>query len=398
MNARSDRRPLIIHLLYRFVVGGLENGLVNLINRLPAGDFRHAVVALTEVTDFRERVQRDDVQYVSLHKQPGQTLRLAPRFARLLREMQPTVLHTRNLAAMELMLPAAWVGVPVRVHGEHGWSVDDPDGRNRKYRLIRRAMRPLIHRYVALSAESERYLHDAIGVESSRIERICNGVDSGRFRPALQGRLPIAGAPFAAGDEWVIGCVGRLEPTKNQVLLAQALARAVQIAPQARARLRLAIIGAGTYRAEVERVLHEAGIADLAWFAGQRDDVAALMRGFDAYVLPSIAEGISNTLLEAMATGLPTVATAVGGNGELLDDGRTGRLVPSQDTEAMARAILADFADPAAARRRGAAARAEVEQRFSVDRMVAAYGQLYHRLIADARARRGAASRDSVVA
>jgi glycosyltransferase involved in cell wall biosynthesis len=122
------------------------------------------------------------------------------------------------------------------------------------------------------------------------------------------------------------------------------------------------------------------------------------MRGFDSFALPSIAEGISNTVLEAMASGLPIVATAVGGNGELLDDGRTGRLVRSNDVDAMAHALLDDFTDPAAARRRGAAARAEVEQRFSLQRMVDAYGELYQRLIARASAHRAAPAANKVIA
>ena len=398
MTARSDRRPLIVHLLYVFDFGGLENGVVNLINRLPSDEFRHAVVALTEVTDFRHRVARDDVRYVALHKTPGQTLRLAPQFLRVLSELRPTVVHSRNIAALELMLPAAWARVPVRVHGEHGWSVDDPEGRNLKYRLIRRAARPFVHHYVALSGQLQRYLTDAIGVHEARIDRICNGVDTAVFEPARDGRQAIAGSPFASGDEWIVGCVGRLEATKNQVLLARALVRAVEIAPAARARLRLAIVGAGGYRAQIERVLNEAGVADLAWFAGARDDVAALMRGFDAFALPSIAEGISNTTLEAMASGLPIVATAVGGNVELLDDRRTGRLVPSNDVDALACALLEDFTDPTAARRRGAAARAEVERRFSLDRMVGAYGDLYHRLIARATPRHAGANGSRVVA
>jgi sugar transferase (PEP-CTERM/EpsH1 system associated) len=392
MTSTLDRRPLIVHLLYRFDVGGLENGVVNLINRLPAGEFRHAVVALTEVTAFRRRVERDDVQYVALQKSPGQTLKLAPRFARLLRDMRPTVVHSRNLAALELMLPAAWAGVPVRLHGEHGWNVDDPDGRSLKNRLVRRAFRPFVHHYVALSGQLQRYLVESVGVAAERIERICNGVDADVFRPAPGGRMPIAGSPFVASDEWIVGCVGRLEATKNQVLLARALARAVEIAPAARSRLRLAIVGAGDYREQIEHVLRDLKVHDLAWFAGARDDVAPLMRGFDSYALPSVAEGISNTLLEAMASGLPIVATAVGGNVELLDDGAAGRLVPSNDVDAMAHALLDDFADPAAARRRGAAARLAVEQRFSLERMVAAYGGLYRRLITGAIARGAAAT------
>lgn len=398
MNGSPDGRPLILHLLYRFDVGGLENGVVNLINRLPGAEFRHAVVALTEVTEFRRRIARDDVEYVSLRKPPGQTLKLAPRFVRLLRELQPTIVHSRNLAALELMLPAAWACAPVRLHSEHGWSTDDPDGRNLKHRLIRRALKPFVHHYVALSGQLERYLVESVGVAAARVDRICNGVDAEAFRPSLGGRAPIAGSPFDSGDEWIVGCVGRLEATKNQVLLVQALARAVQIAPASRARLRVAIVGTGGYRAEMERALHDLGIADLAWFAGAREDMAAMMRGFDSYALPSIAEGISNTVLEAMATGLPVVATAVGGNVELLTDGRTGRLVPSNDVDAMARALLEDLTDPAAARRRGAAARVEVERRFSLDRMVASYADVYRRLIAGAVSRGAATPASKVVA
>jgi glycosyltransferase involved in cell wall biosynthesis len=128
-------------------------------------------------------------------------------------------------------------------------------------------------------------------------------------------------------------------------------------------------------------------VAQLAWLAGARDDVPQVLRGLDAFVLPSISEGISNTILEAMATALPIVATQVGGNVELLSDPATGRLVPAQDVDTMARALLDDFEHPQAARERGQRARADVEARFSLDGMVAAYGDVYERLLAQAAAR-----------
>ena len=389
--ASPDTRPLVAHVVYRFDVGGLENGVVNLINRMPAERFRHAVIAMTEVSDFRQRVQRPDVQFHALHKPPGQGLRIAPAMVRLLRELRPAVVHTRNLGALEMSLPAAWAGVPVRVHGEHGWDSNDPDGRSRKCRLVRRLYRPFVHRHVALSRHLERYLVDAVGVPANRVVQIYNGVDTQRFRPASQ-RLPIEASPFNDPALWLVGTVGRLQAIKDQVLLARAFVRALERAPQARERLRLVIAGEGALRGAVEQVLREAGVESLAWLAGERNDVPDVLRGLDAFVLPSRAEGISNTILEAMATGLPIVATAVGGNVELLEHGVTGSLVPSGDVDALATALLEDLAQPQQARQRGEAARSTVQRRFSLDSMVAAYGDLYERLLTQA-AERGALQR-----
>jgi len=385
----SDDRPLIAHVLHRFDTGGLENGVVNLVNRLPADRFRHAVVALTEVTAFSRRLERTGVELVSLRKPPGHGVWVFPRMLEVLRRLRPAIVHTRNLAALEMSVPAAWAGVPVRVHGEHGWDEADPAGENRKFRLIRKAYRPFVHHYVALSQQLERYVVGRVGVDAARVDRIYNGVDLRRFTPAPAGRAPIEGSPFATPDLWIVGAVGRLQAVKNQTLLVRAFARALQLAPHARQRFRLVLVGDGPLRTEVEDAVRAGGIADLAWLAGARPDVPAVLRGLDAFALPSIAEGISNTVLEAMATGLPIVATSVGGNTELLADGRTGRLVASQDVDAMAAALLDDFSQPDQARARGRAARAEAEARFGLERMVEAYGDLYERLLR-AAARRGA--------
>lgn len=384
---RRDPRPLVAHVMHRFDTGGLENGVVNLINHLPAERFRHAVVSLTEVTGFSRRIQRDDVQFVALQKPPGQGLWMYPRVRRLFAEMRPDVVHMRNLGALEMSIPAAWARVPVRVHGEHGWDVGDPDGRNRKLQLVRRVYRPFVHHYVALSRQLERYLVDKVGVAPARIAQIYNGVDTRRFFPAPGGRTPIDGSPFGAADAWIVGTVGRLSPIKDQVTLARAFVRALELDPAARQRMRLVIAGEGGLRPQVQAVLAGAGVESLAWLAGDRSDIPDVMRGLDGFVLPSLAEGISNTILEAMASGLPVVATSVGGNVELLEDGTTGRLVPAADPDSMAAAMLEGFRDPAAARRRGELARADVERRFSLASMVQRYGELYERLLAQAAAR-----------
>ena len=384
---KPDLRPLIVHVLHRFVTGGLENGVVNLINHLPPARFRHAVVALTEITEFHRRVQVEDVRFIALNKPPGQGLWMYPRLRTLLRGLQPSIVHTRNLGALEMSVPATWAGVPVRIHGEHGWDIDDPEGKSRKFRLLRRLYRPFVHQYIALSRHLERYLVDHIRVAPERVTQLYNGVDTHRFRPAEGGRAIVAASPFTSPDLWLIGAVGRLSPIKNQPLLARAFVRALELSPEARSHLRLVIAGSGPLRSAVEQVLQEGGVDELAWLASDRTDVPDFMRGLDAFVLPSLAEGISNTILEAMASALPIVATDVGGNAELLEDGVTGRLVPSLDVDTMARVLLDDFRNPAAARERGRRARVEVERRFSLDRMVSAYGDLYDRLLAQAAAR-----------
>jgi sugar transferase (PEP-CTERM/EpsH1 system associated) len=381
-----DSRPLIAHVVYRFDVGGLENGVVNLLNRMPAERYRHVVISLTQVTPFRSRVLRDDVEFVELHKAPGHGFKLFPSLYRLFRRMRPAIVHTRNLAALETTVPAAFAGVPVRIHGEHGRDVGDLDGSNRTYRRVRRIYRPFVTQYVALSQDLERYLVEAVGVPPRRIQRIINGVDAAKFTPAA-GRALVGGFPFHESHAFVFGTVGRLQAVKNQTLLARAFVGLLEIAPDLRDHVRLVIVGEGPARVEVTRILADANASALAWLPGARDDVAQALRSFDAFVLPSLAEGISNTILEAMASGLPVIATRVGGNAELVDDGTTGTLVPSADAEALARAMLRYARDPALARAHGRAGRERVERLFSLDAMVAQYTALYDRLLQGRRPR-----------
>jgi sugar transferase (PEP-CTERM/EpsH1 system associated) len=209
-------------------------------------------------------------------------------------------------------------------------------------------------------------------------------VDTQRFRPRVDGEPRAAGLPFDPARHWVIGTVGRMQTVKHQTLLARAFVRVLERTPGLRDRARLALVGDGPLRAQAQAVLAEGGCADLAWLPGERADVPEVMRGFDCFVLPSLAEGISNTILEAMATGLPVVATDVGGNAELVAHERTGLVVPSDDVDALAQAIARLAQNPAQARLFGDAGRVEVEQRFSLDAMVSAYQALYDRQLAAA--------------
>ena len=378
--------PLIAHVLYRFDVGGLENGVINLINHMPPGAYRHMVVALTEVTDFRQRLKRPDVECVALHKKPGHGARVYPSLWRLLKARRPAIVHTRNLAALEMQAAAWAAGVPVRIHGEHGRDIDDLDGSSRHHQRLRQLYSPFVHRYVALSRDLEGYLRGPVGIAPRRITQIYNGVDAEKFLPAqMPEPRSITSCPFQRSGLWWVGTVGRMAAVKNQTLLARAFLIARDTDPGFAAVGRLVMIGDGPLRAQAQAILDSGGAHDAAWLPGERGDVADVMRSLDCFVLPSLAEGISNTILEAMACGLPVVATAVGGNVELVDAGRSGLVVPNDDPLAMAQGLLHLWRNAEASKRMGCAGRADVEQRFSMQAMVGAYQHLYDQQISAAR-------------
>ena len=375
-----NKPPLIAHVIYRLDIGGLENGLVNLINRIPEDRYRHVILCLKDHTDFRHRIRRRDVEVIDLNKREGHDFRMMWRLWRLFRKLRPQIVHTRNLAALDAVVPAALAGVPLRIHGEHGRDMQDLDGNNVRQRQLRRALFPWVHRIIALSRDLESYLRDKVGVKPGRIVQIYNGVDAHRFHPS----------PPKTGEVIVFGSVGRMQAVKDPLTLVRAFIRLLDMAPSLRTRARLLMVGDGPLLQEATSLLDKAGCADLAELTGAREDVPHLMREMDVFLLPSLAEGISNTILEAMATGLPVIATRVGGNGELVEQEVTGLLVPPADPEAMALAMLRYATEPTLRRVHGHASRSTVENRFSMDAMVNAYLLIY-----DLNARQGIMAGDA---
>lgn len=371
----ARRRRRIVHVVYSFAIGGLENVIVQLINRLPADRFEHVVLSLTTVSDFKERVRQPDVRFIELRKPHGHAVPLYPRIYRLLRELRPDVVHSCNLAALEIA-PVAWLArVPLRIHAEHGWDAHDPQGLNPRYQRLRRFYKPFVSHYVAVSRDLDSYLADKVGVAPNRRSLIANGVDTDRFAPGARAAVP--GCPFVPGEHWLVGTVGRLQTVKNQPLLARAFVRLLRDHPAAAQHARLVVVGEGPLRGEVETVLRDAGVLHLAWLPGAREDVAEVLRMLDCFVLPSQAEGTSCTLQEAMASGLPAVATAVGGTPDLVEEGVTGHLVPAGDEAALAERIWQCLQDPARSQAMGRVARERAQSRFGLDAMVQSYERLF---------------------
>jgi len=368
----ADHRPLVVHVIHSLDVGGLETLLVDCINRMPAERYRHAVVCLTRYTEFAQRITRPGVALFALHKPPGLGLGTHLKAWRLLRRLRPAIVHTYNLSAAEYCFTAALAGVPVRIHAEHGRDAGDPQGMNPKHNFLRRRLAPFIDRFIPVSEDLRRWLEETVRIPREKTLFIRNGVDTERFAAATGD----GGAAPWGPDDIVIGTVARIQDVKNHRDLVDAFARLRAQHP----RLRLSIVGDGPLMPAVRAQVAALGLQEVVWLPGARADVAQLLPGFSLFALPSLAEGTPVSMLEAMACGLPVVASNVGGIPEVISDGREGRLVPPRDVDALAQAI-ADYArDPGLRRRHGDAARVRVEQAFGMRAMLEQYDQLYQLL------------------
>ncbi len=378
MDCSEDVRPLIMHVVYRFYAGGLENGLVNIINHMPRDTVRHVIVCLTDHDDFIERI-KVPVEIIDLHKKPGFDWGCYYHFYKLVKQLRPDIVHSRNLAALEYQLPA-WLAIrPLACHGEHGWDVADLTGRL-KYRLIRWFYSHWVDAYIALSKHTLNYLVEQVKIPRAKVSHICNGVNTYAFMPAARPNL--LPSDKVDSDCFVIGTVGRLALVKNQLLLLQAFASLLDNPAGDGKKIRLLIIGAGECETSLKSFVEEHHLEQFVFFMGQQQDINKWLQYMDLFVLPSLAEGICNTILEAMAAGKAVIATDVGGNGELVVDGETGTLIESQNCAELERAMLAYILRPAMLAKHAKAARERALAEFSLPVMVEKYSRFYHELLA----------------
>lgn len=367
---------LVAHVLYSFGTGGLEKGIATVV-RAASPEFAHTVVCLTE-SGASARLLPPGTRVIELRKAPGNSPRFLWRLSRVLRGLHPQVVHTRNWSGIDGVFAARLAGLRGVVHGEHGWGMDDPDGLDPRRLRVRRFAQRWVREYTCVSQAMVGWLRHEVGVRRP-VTQIYNGIDTARYRPGPEGEA-VRRELRLASDAFLIGVVGRLDPIKDHVTLFRAFSQL----HAADADALLLVVGDGPERARLEAQAGEGVV-----FLGDRQDVPELLRALDVFVLPSRNEGISNTILEAMATGLPVVATRVGGNPELVEDGLTGALVPPGDAFALAAALERYQAQSEAARTHGEAGRARVLERFAVDRMVASYEDVWARVAASGGGRDG---------
>ena len=366
----------IMHVVDHLGKGGLENGLVNLIEHLDPARFEHVVYAIRSLGANAERLQKNRIRVICQGKRDTDSPIQIGTLIRGIREVRPDIVHSRNWAAVEAVIAGRWVGCRV-VHSEHGLEAGFDAKEPRRRAWFRRLAYELADRVFSVSYQLRDLHAQRTRFAAASFTVIHNGVDSERFFPDPAARARVREELRLAEDDFCIGCVGNFFPVKGHITMLQAF----QALAAEGGQWRLLLIGDGPERARLEAFVHtHPAWKDRVCFLGTSHRVPELLSAMDTYVLPSVAEGISNSLLEAMASGLPVVATATGGNPEVVVDGESGLLFPVGDSGRLARHLRllrvrrewrASLAQQALRR---------VREEFSLDSMVAKYAQLYESL------------------
>jgi len=367
----AEERLRVLHVIAFMGRGGAEMGILKLIEGL-GPEFEHRICA---TRGFDEEFVRTKLSTVEVSTAGSPEVRLQfPlfRLERIMRSYKPHIVHTRNWGAIEAVLAAKLARVPVIIHSEHGYELDMFSGLPFRRRMFRRAAYGIADHVFALTRELRDFHARQAWVDPDRIGVIYNGVDTQRFAPDWTSRVSMRRELGFPDTSFVIGSVGRMVPIKDYATL---LKSAGTLAENGR-DVRVLLVGAGP---ELDKLRAQAAgpLAGRVCFAGDSDRVPELLNAMDVFVLSSLKEGMSNTLLEAMACGLPTLATNVGGNPEIIEDKVSGCLFAPGDTEWLAAKLKALAEDQNLGRSLGSAARRRATAAFSLDRMMKNYRNLY---------------------
>lgn len=370
---RRDPTIRILHVLDRLDVGGTEKVVAKLIRGLDCDLFQHSICTLRGTAPVaRSWIPGIDVRDAGCEA-PGFQFNVL-RLARIMKAISPTIVHTRNWGGIEGVLAARYAGVPVVIHSEHGYQLDMSNGLPLRQRVVRHAAYRCASAIFTVSAQLRDYHAVQAWWKASSISVLPNGVDTNKFSPSKQASSRIRLQLGIPQEALLVGYVGRLIALKDVHTLLLALEKIVSEIPE----LHVVVVGSGP---ELDRLqAYVAGSTRLnghVCFTGAREDVADMLKAMDVFVLPSLMEGMSNTLLEAMATGLPVVATDVGGNPEILADSSCGYLFQPGDIFGLTNKLSGLLRNRGMRERFGCEARARAHEVFSLEAMLERYRQFY---------------------
>ncbi|MGY0557200.1 MULTISPECIES: glycosyltransferase [unclassified Lysobacter] len=375
-SAVSGRLLGIVHVVDSLELGGLERVVTDLAIEQAAHGHRVVVLSIAAGGSFEADLDAAGVRVIVAGKRRTFDIGVLRALRRAVNGCDADVVHTHNFvpnyyAALALIWPHRRRHCrPVLVNTCHNMGSRLANRRLRwlyRLSLLRTARVAMVGMQVR-----ERFVDRGI-VSAERSAVVLNGIPTKRYVSGPAARAAARAVLGVAPDAMLIGSVGRLVALKNHRLLLDLMPALAATCPA----LQLALVGDGPLRAELEGLADTLGISDRVHFPGARNDVAQLLPAFDIFALPSLTEGLSIALLEACAAGLAIVATEVGGNPEIITDGHTGRLVPSDDRDAT-RVVMEDLlGDPGLRARLGMAARDWVRESGSIEAMRRSHDDLY---------------------
>ncbi|WP_019028747.1 TIGR03088 family PEP-CTERM/XrtA system glycosyltransferase [Colwellia piezophila] len=367
----KDKTPVIVHLIYRLDIGGLERVMLNCINQMQGEKFQHVIISLTDANNFVQ-AKHNHIEVFCLGKKQGSDLGIHFKLFKLLRKIKPAILHTYNLPTIEYH-PISWLaGVKGHIHAEHGRDLGDPQGLNKKHNFLRKLMSGFIQRYVSVSEDLHQWLISTVGISQRKALLIQNGINTDRFNlPKTLNKENTKQLRFAI--------VARITPVKDHQNLLSAFVLLQEQIGSAKMP-QLAIVGDGEQREQLTEFC-QAKALNTVEFLGSRDDIAQILANTDVFVLSSIAEGIPMTILEAMSAKTAVVSTRVGGVPEVITDGQEGFLVEKSNPIALAKTLLHYIEHPELIAKHGEQARKKILEKFNEKKMVQAYLEQYQALV-----------------
>lgn len=360
----------ILFVNHSLATGGIETMITDLVRMLPSDDYLPSVAVFSGGGSLERVLLNRGIEIHRMNKLDGFDWRLVLRLRQVMREKKIEVVHSHNFSAwLYCTMAVRSLGGIRHIHTEHS----GVDATCRRY-FVERLLSRVTDHVVAVSSHVHHVLLNEIGISSLRATRIDNGVNTVRFSPDNAVRCHGRAELGFSSDDFVVGVVARLAPVKNHDLLFKAFSK---LAPSLSKHKKLLVVGDGLERARLETLADALGIASATQFLGDRRDTEVLLNAMDAYVLPSLSEGMNLTLLEAMSTGLPVIATRVGGNIEIVQHEISGFLVSLEDPDEMALRLSQLATNSGLRQKLGSAARALAVERFNEQDMVKKYSALY---------------------
>jgi glycosyltransferase involved in cell wall biosynthesis len=369
-------RPALAYVVNSLNPGGTEKLVVDMSLAFES-DFDVVVICLDEPGLWATNLREKNIPVYCVWHQPGLDINMPVRLAQHFRRHRTNIIHAHQCSAwFYAALSRLLYSAPLLLLEEHGRFY--PEVENQKRVLANRLIiRRLTHRFVAVSEDVKERLKKFEGLDKANIDVVYNGVNDGHNLSQEERAKRRAELGFRLQD-FVVGTVGRFDAIKNLPMLVQSVNQASKFLPSLRALL----VGDGPAFGETEGLIGQLGLTEKVVLTGHREDARDLIPCFDLFVLSSFSEGTSMALLEAMASGVPVAVTNVGGNPEIVLDGRTGWVVPSDCADIMANTIIEAAGNPTKRCDFGLAGKRRFEKHFTFANMIENYRKIYGKILA----------------
>jgi sugar transferase (PEP-CTERM/EpsH1 system associated) len=372
--ATSVQKLKILHVFNYIGLGGTELTALRLIQHLGNQDFTHKLFGLRGADRAMLAVRYPDADVFTPENDEKRSKFQFLLLRRVIQAYRPQVVHSRNWGAIEAVGAAKSAGVPIVIHSEHGYEKETMNGFPLHRRAFRRLAYGMTDSLLTVTEELREYHARQGWVSAGAFRVISNGIDLQTFSPKSESMCSFRRELNISSERFLLGTIGRMVAVKDQLTLL----RAAEMLASEGLNIHVLIVGSGPEEQALRnRAASSPALDGRVSFMAPTERVPETLKSMDAFILPSLSEGMSNTLLEAMACGIPVVATNAGGNSEIIEDRRSGLLFSPGDFVALARLVKEVHGDPDLRIRLAKAGRDRIERRYSLENMVDAYRQLY---------------------